>query len=105
MKVVPFLVKKGSVKLAIYGIGHMKEERLNLALENQTIVFDRPLDEYEQADESYFNILVLHQNKYKGNAVGASKRNCILESAIPPWLNLVIWGHEHECIPRVVTCE
>ena len=50
MKVVPFLVKKGLVKLAIYGIGHMKEERLNLALENQTIVFDRPLDECEQAD-------------------------------------------------------
>ena len=60
---------------------------------------------YDVFSESYFNILVLHQNKYKGNAVGASKRNCILESAIPPWLNLVIWGHEHECIPRVVTCE
>jgi hypothetical protein len=42
---VPFLVKKGSVKLAVYGIGHMKEERLNLAFENGNIVFERPHDE------------------------------------------------------------
>jgi len=37
--------------------------------------------------------------------VGASHRSSILDSRIPDWFNLAIWGHEHECIPRLVTCE
>lgn len=37
--------------------------------------------------------------------VGASMRNSVLDSRVPPWFNLVIWGHEHECIPSFVTCE
>jgi double-strand break repair protein MRE11 len=99
LKITPFLIKKGEIKLAIYGIGHMKDERLNLAFENQTIRFEKPLDQSGRCDESYFNILVLHQNKYKGYMVGASHRNSILDSRIPNWFNLCIWGHEHESIP------
>ena len=93
------------MKLAIYGIGHMKDERLNLAFENGTIQFERPTDDQGQIDDSYFNILVLHQNKFKGHMVGASHRNSILASRVPSWFNLCIWGHEHESIPGLETCE
>ncbi len=37
--------------------------------------------------------------------VGASMRNSVLETRVPEWFNLVIWGHEHESIPYFVTCE
>ena len=32
-------------------------------------------------------------------------RNSVLETRVPNWFNLVIWGHEHESIPKFVTCE
>jgi len=37
--------------------------------------------------------------------VGASKKSCILEEVIPGWIDLVIWGHEHESIPEIKACE
>ena len=37
--------------------------------------------------------------------VGASLRNSILDSRVPSWFNLCIWGHEHESIPQFIPCE
>ena len=37
--------------------------------------------------------------------MGASMRDSILDTRVPNWFNLVIWGHEHESIPSFVTCE
>ncbi|CAN0430000.1 unnamed protein product, partial [Hapterophycus canaliculatus] len=30
--------------------------------------------------------------------LGRGKKNCIPESMIPEWIDLVIWGHEHESL-------
>ena len=60
IRVTPFLIKKGQIKLAIYGIGHMKDERLNLAFENNSIIFEWPTNANGERDQSYFSILVLH---------------------------------------------
>ena len=30
---------------------------------------------------------------------GRGSKNCVHQSMIPEWMDLVIWGHEHECIP------
>lgn len=57
--------------MAIYGIGHMRDERLNLAFEEGTITFKQQLDSNGEPDKSFFNLLVLHQNKYKGHGLGA----------------------------------
>ena len=43
IEVTPILFKKGSNKIALYGIGHMKDERLNLAFETKSIKFKRPI--------------------------------------------------------------
>ncbi|CDW75302.1 dna repair exonuclease [Stylonychia lemnae] len=100
IEVQPILFTKGDSKIALYGIGHMKDERLNMAFENKTIKFKRP----NQDKDKWFNILVLHQNKYKGVALGASKRCSIMENIIPQFFDLVIWAHEHESIPQVYEC-
>eukprot|EP00916_Digyalum_oweni_P027044 GHVL01044386.1.p1 GENE.GHVL01044386.1~~GHVL01044386.1.p1 ORF type:complete len:483 (+),score=76.38 GHVL01044386.1:680-2128(+) len=42
--------------------------------------------------------MLIHQNRYKGSVCGAPSKNSIHESFLPPFLDLVIWGHEHECI-------
>lgn len=42
--------------------------------------------------EDPFNIFVLHQNR-----VAHAQNAYIPEDQLPHFLNLVIWGHEHEC--------
>ncbi len=37
----------------------------------------------------------MHQNRVQH---GALAKNCLQESDLPSWLDLVVWGHEHECI-------
>ena len=53
---------------------------------------DYPLNEWH-------NILVLHQNRA---AHTQSAKNFIKDSFLPGFLDLVVWGHEHECIPDPV---
>ncbi|TNV82300.1 hypothetical protein FGO68_gene4878 [Halteria grandinella] len=101
IEVVPILFQKGNTKVALYGIGNMKDERLNIAFENKKIKFKRPV---KYRDE-WFNILVLHQNKYKGMHIGTSRRNSLTEGMIPKFFHLVIWAHEHESIPVANECQ
>ena len=101
IEVKPVLFEKGNTKVALYGIGHMRDERLNLALEEKRIKFQRP----SQEKDAWFNILVIHQNKYKGLFLGAPKRQSLMDSQIPSFIDLVVWGHEHECITEVRQCE
>ena len=42
---------------------------------------------------SWFNAMLIHQNR-----VHHSPKNAISERYLPSWLDLVVWGHEHECL-------
>jgi double-strand break repair protein MRE11 len=88
----PILLIKGKTKIALYGIGNIKDERLYLALQNKRVNFHRP-DDYK----NWFNILIVHQNRFKGHHTGKNKKNYLPESFIPSFFDFVIWGHEHEC--------
>jgi len=98
IEVEPILFQKGDTKIALYGIGYIKDERLNLAFEKKQIKFLRP-----QGD--WFNILLLHQTKERGAGIGLNKRQYIREKILPDFFNLIVWGHEHECIPILKKCE
>lgn len=92
IEVQPILFTKGETKIALYGIGHMKDERLNIAFEQKKIRFLRP----KQDPESWFNILVLHQNRFKGLHCGVSRRHALTDDIVPGFINFVLWAHEHE---------
>lgn len=47
--------------------------------------------------ENVFNILMIHQNRYRGAMNGLPAKSCVLEEMLPEWMDLVIWGHEHDC--------
>ena len=76
IEVEPILFQKGQTRIALYGIGYIKDERFNLAFEKKQIKFWRPQGEW-------FNILVLHQTKERGAAIGMNKRAYIKEKTIP----------------------
>lgn len=89
--------------MALYGLGHLNDTRLNILFEKNLINFMRPTvegDETGVPDESVFSILVLHQNRYKGMHC-FNPRLSITDELLPDFFDLVIWGHEHESIPNL----
>lgn len=101
VEVSPVLIEKGKTRVALYGLGSMRDERLNRMWQSKKVRFMRPEedredneDDEEDEDDGFFNIFALHQNR----DVGRGSKNCVQESMIPEWMDLVVWGHEHECL-------
>lgn len=92
--VKPILLKKGRTQLAIYGLGNIRDERLHRAFLAKNVNFHRPP---ETGQGEWYHVAIIHQNRHKGNRGGVPSKSCIHEDMLPRWLNLVIWGHEHDC--------
>lgn len=59
IEIVPILLEKGRTKLAIYGLGAIKDERLYNMFEKGLVQFVRPAEQ----PEDWFNIFLIHQNR------------------------------------------
>ncbi|XP_077197594.1 double-strand break repair protein MRE11 [Paroedura picta] len=86
--VSPVLLQKGSSKIALYGLGSIPDERLYRMFVNKQVTMLRPKED----EDSWFNLFVIHQNRSKHGAT-----NYIPEQFLDDFIDLVIWGHEHEC--------
>ncbi|KAA8893221.1 Mre11 DNA-binding presumed domain-containing protein [Sphaerosporella brunnea] len=84
----PVLLQKGSTKLALYGLSNVRDERLFRTFRDGNVKFLRP-DEYQK---EWFNLICVHQNH-----VGHTETGYLPENFLQDFLDLVIWGHEHEC--------
>lgn len=93
IEIAPVLMKKGTTHLALYGLGSMRDERLNRMWQGSKLTFLRPNQDENVNATEFFNLFTLHQNRDKGRGT----KNCVHESMIPEWMDLVCWGHEHEC--------
>ncbi|CAI7827202.1 unnamed protein product, partial [Closterium sp. NIES-53] len=92
----PVLLRKGANRIALYGLGYMRDERLKMIMDNpQGLQWIRP-DEPGTSEDDWFNILVVHQNRAV-RMTGAKKVVTVDESKFASFLDLVVWGHEHEC--------
>jgi DNA repair exonuclease SbcCD nuclease subunit len=96
----PILFQKGSTYVAMYGLGSMRDERLNRMWRSEQVSFSRPDNNInntnhnknttnnhddENDDETcptFFNIFALHQNRDYGRGT----KNCIKEDMIPEWM-------------------
>ncbi|KAL2265118.1 hypothetical protein VTJ83DRAFT_6218 [Remersonia thermophila] len=87
--VKPILLQKGKTKLALYGISNVRDERMHRTFRDNKVRFYRP----SQQKSDFFNLLALHQNHYAHTAT-----SYLPENMLPDFLDLVIWGHEHECL-------
>lgn len=108
VQVSPVLIQKGETKVALYGMGSMRDERLNRMWQGKKVRFLKPNpnddkrnhddsdndNSEEESNNEWFNIFALHQNR----DLGRGSKNCVHESMIPEWMDLVVWGHEHECL-------
>ncbi|KAK1260384.1 Double-strand break repair protein MRE11 [Acorus gramineus] len=90
----PILIRKGTTSVALYGLGNIRDERLNRMFQTpHAVQWMRPETQESCQVSDWFNILVLHQNRIKTNP-----KNAINEHFLPRFLDFVIWGHEHECL-------
>ncbi|XP_059059515.1 double-strand break repair protein MRE11 [Achroia grisella] len=87
VRITPVLMQKGATKLALYGLSHLKDQRLSRLFAENKVEIERPDDGNE-----WFNLLTLHQNR-----ADRGPSNYIREDVLPSFLDLVVWGHEHDC--------
>ena len=64
-------MRKGGTNVAIYGLGAMRDERLNRMWSKKAVHFEQLTE--EQGRESFFCIFVIHQNRDTGRGT----KNCI----------------------------
>ena len=86
--VKPVLLQKGRTKLALYGLSNVRDERLYRTFRDGKVKFFQPGTQ----KEDWFNILSVHQNHH-----AYTETSHLPENFLPDFLDLVIWGHEHEC--------
>ena len=88
IQISPLLMQKGQTRLSLYGLGAIRDERLHRLFVHKNVSMLRP----RENAEDWFNLLVFHQNRARHGAT-----NYIPEQFLDDFLDLVIWGHEHEC--------
>ncbi|KAF9988968.1 Double-strand break repair protein mre11a [Mortierella antarctica] len=87
----PILLRKGDTKLALFGMGNIRDERLHQTFLRRNVTLMRPVE--EEGEEPWYNLMVLHQNR-----VMHGPKSYIPEAYLDECIDLVIWGHEHECL-------
>lgn len=85
IEVEPILLEN-NCRVAIYGIGHIKDRRLQRTFMNEKVIFKQP------PGGNWYKILMVHQNRTP------REDGYISEDLINPIFDLVIYGHEHESI-------
>ena len=97
IEISPILLQKGRTQLALYGLGSLRDERLNRMWERQKVRFLRPQveddDDDANDDQGFFNIFALHQNR----DLGRGAKNCVQETMIPEWMDVVVWVRACDC--------
>jgi double-strand break repair protein MRE11 len=93
VKLYPIMIQKGITKLALYGLGHIRDERLHRALERKEVSVSRP----SQDTKSWFNLMAIHQNRHERGAGADGKKGYVKESQLPSCMDIIVWGHEHKC--------
>ena len=89
----PVLLRKGQTKVALYGLGYIRDNRLHQMFSVKGCVrWHRPAETEDCSSSSWFNVMLIHQNR------AAHSKNAISDRYLPSWLDYVVWGHEHECL-------
>ncbi|XP_040054239.2 double-strand break repair protein MRE11 isoform X2 [Gasterosteus aculeatus] len=89
IEISPILMQKGNTKLALFGLGSIPDERLYRMFVNNQVTMLRPKEDQDE----WFNLFAIHQNRSKHGPT-----NYIPEQFLDDFLDLVVWGHEHECL-------
>lgn len=88
INIKPVLLQKGQTKLALYGMSNVRDERLFRTFRDGHVKFFQP----SVQSGHWFNIMSVHQNHH-----AYTETNYLPEHFLPSFMDLIVWGHEHEC--------
>ncbi|KAG1365412.1 putative Double-strand break repair protein MRE11 [Cocos nucifera] len=120
----PILIRKGTTSLALYGLGNIRDERLNRMFQvHHKLVSIGCLDNLLEDSVSIIglNHLIpqtphavqwMRPQAQEGcpvsdwfnilvlhqNRIKTNPKNAINEHFLPRFLDFIVWGHEHECL-------
>ncbi|EIW79844.1 DNA repair exonuclease [Coniophora puteana RWD-64-598 SS2] len=83
----PVLLRKGRTRLGLYGVGNVKDQRMHFELRSNRMKMYMPRDK-----DDWFNVLLIHQNR-----VRHGPQEYVPEGMFDDSVDLVVWGHEHDC--------
>lgn len=89
IQIKPVLLQKGQTKLALYGMSNVRDERLYRTFRDGHVKWFKP----GVQKKDWFNIMAVHQNHH-----AHTDTSYLPENFLPDFLDLVVWGHEHECL-------
>lgn len=92
IRLAPLLLQKGKTRLALYGLQSVREERLFRTFKEGGVTFETPTN-----NDDWFNIMCVHQNH-----TGHTNTAFLPEQFLPNFMDMIVWGHEHECVPNLV---
>lgn len=94
IEIKPVLLQKGQTKLALYGMSNVRDERLFRTFRDKNVKFYTPGTQ----KKDWFNLMAVHQNHH-----AHTETSYLPENFLPDFMDLVVWGHEHECLidPRL----
>lgn len=87
VEINPIVLQKRDTKLALYGLSHIHDARLARLFRDHKVKVRKP----DVPDTDIFNLMVLHQNR-----ADRGRYNYLPEDKLPGFLDLVVWGHEHD---------
>lgn len=100
ISIMPILLQKGKTKIALYGLGNIRDDVLYETWMNTKQVqwLCPKTDEATSSEDSmnWFSIFLIHQNRAQRGSTKA-----IADTAMPHWLDYVVWGHEHDSHPSM----
>lgn len=91
IEVSPILLEKNGIRIALYGIGSLPEERFHRYIANDKVTFLKNDD-----NKNWFNIFVVHQNRVRHGT------KYLPEHCLTNLPDFVVWGHEVKCYPFVI---
>ncbi|XP_065171050.1 double-strand break repair protein MRE11 isoform X3 [Atheta coriaria] len=86
LEVRPLVLFKGNTQLALYGVGHLADKRFVRLHRDGKVTF------HQTNVDTAFQMLLLHQNRANRGTL-----NYLPYNVIPDFMDLVMWGHEHDC--------
>jgi double-strand break repair protein MRE11 len=99
VSLVPVLLAKGITRVALYGVGNIREDRMQRMFQGDKVRFRRPAADAED----WFNLLLIHQNRDQ-RTLRTKTGALSIDECLPSFLDVVVWGHEHECITTTEHC-
>jgi len=89
--IYPILFEKGITRVALYGLGYIRDERLQGTFQERKVHYFEP----QKNKGDWFSLFVLHQNRAQNE-----KKGFVHESMLSDFFDLILWGHEHECLVK-----